>query len=129
MRHFCSLLLLTTLIAIGGCQSASYQTVSPEEFSQIISSQNDVQLLDVRTPAEYAEGHLPGAMLIDIKAGKFAEQAAQQLHHSHPVAVYCRSGKRSAMAADTLAALGFKVLNLNGGITAWQEQGLPIVIE
>lgn len=121
--------LLLAIALCAGCTSNAYKTIEPQEFEQLIASTDSLQLLDVRTPAEYAEGHLMGAMLIDIKSGEFAVQATEKLRLNHPVAVYCRSGKRSAMAADTLTALGFKVMNLNGGITAWQEQGFTVAIE
>lgn len=84
-----------------------------------------VTLLDVRTPGEVAEGHLPGATVIDISDPAFATKAAA-LPKDKPVYVYCRSGARSARAAGQLATMGFPaVYNLSGGIMGWTRAGLP----
>ena len=79
------------------------------------------------TKEEYAEGHLEGAVGLDVKAPSFKQIALDKLDKGRPVAVYCRSGKRSASAAGILAAQGFQVTNLEGGIMAWKEAGKPIV--
>ena len=95
------------------------KTVGVEEFAEIMA-QADVRLIDVRTPKEYAEGHLAGAEIIDVKAADFAERIK---NIKGVVAVYCRSGKRSLMAAEQLAKQGCTVYNLDGGILAWQKAG------
>lgn len=85
-----------------------------------------VTVLDVRTPGEVAEGHLPGATVIDISDPAFATKAAA-LPKDKPVYVYCRSGARSARAAGQLAGMGFPaVYNLSGGILGWGRAGLPV---
>ena len=94
--------------------------VGVNEFAEIMR-QKDVRLIDVRTPEEYAEGHLAGAENIDVKASDFAEHIK---NIEGAVAVYCRSGKRSMMAAKQLAANGCMVYNLDGGIMAWQKAGM-----
>lgn len=84
-------------------------------------------LLDVRTPGEYAEGHLEGSTLLDFNSASFRDEVAK-LDRNQPVYVYCRSGGRSGRAADIMTDLGFKeVYNLEGGIMAWQRQGKPVV--
>lgn len=105
----------------GGAQNkqGSTTTVGVEEFAEIMA-QNDVWLIDVRTPKEYAEGHLAGAENIDVKAPDFAQRIK---NIEGTVAVYCRSGKRSLMAAEQLAKQGCTVYNLDGGILAWQKAG------
>lgn len=102
----------------------SVKSVNVEEFAEKMAQQN-VRLIDVRTPNEYAEGHLAGAENIDVKAVDFADRIKDI---KGTVAVYCRSGKRSLMAAEQLAQRGCTVYNLDGGILAWQKAGKPITI-
>lgn len=121
------ILMLTMLTAmLFGCGSgkkadANLITVGVEEFAQIVT-QDDVRLVDVRTPEEFAEGHLAGAENIDVKAAGFAERIKGI---EGTVAVYCRGGRRSLAAAEQLAAQGCRVYNLDGGILAWQKAGRP----
>ncbi len=77
-----------------------------------------VQLVDVRTAAEYLDGHLPGAQLMDIYAPTFADEVSR-LSLDHPVAVYCRSGMRSQAAAEYMRTLGYQVEELSVGIMGW----------
>ena len=89
----------------------SVKTVNVEEFAEMMA-QNDVRLIDVRTPKEYAEGHLAGAENIDVKAADFAERI-KDIKGS--VAVYCRGGRRSLKAAEQFDKQGCTVYNLDGG--------------
>lgn len=82
----------------------------------------DIQLVDVRTPKEYAEGHIKGADNINIYDDNFMEQMSK-LDKSKPVYVYCRSGHRSGNSAKMLKKAGFsKVYDLKGGILAWKSE-------
>lgn len=84
-------------------------------------------ILDVRTPAEFAEGHLPGAVNIDVQSPDFASQVAA-LDPTVPYAVYCRSGNRSQVALDLMAQLGITdAYHLGGGVGAWQQAGGELV--
>lgn len=84
-------------------------------------------LLDVREPGEYEQGHAPGSTLIPLG------QLSSRLHEirayvSRPVAVICRSGRRSAQAAEILSRAGFtSVYNVQGGMNAWEAAALPII--
>lgn len=78
-----------------------------------------VLLIDARTPAEYAAGHIPGAMNIDVTGSRFDEQVAR-LDRTRPVAVYCRSGNRSKTAARKFASQGFRVYELDKGLNGWK---------
>ncbi len=99
--------------------------MEPNEFAEAIKKEN-VILLDVRTPDEYFEGHLKGAVQIDYRDDNFAEQVAE-LDTTKTVYVYCRSGSRSAGAQELMLKQNFKnVINLKGGILAWKKAGLPI---
>ena len=117
--------ILAALMA-AGCgnaqnKQATITTIGVEEFAEIMV-QKDVRLIDVRTPKEYAEGHLAGAENIDVKAVDFAEHIKDI---KGTAAVYCRSGKRSLTAAEQLVKQGCMVYNLDGGILAWQKVGKP----
>ena len=117
---------IAALLTAVSC-SHGYKTLSPEEFLSAFSSDTLVQLVDVRTPEEWTEWHIFGADNIDVKEDSFEDIAIERLSKDRPVAVYCRGGVRSVSAAEKLSALGFKdILNLDGGITAWREAGLPV---
>lgn len=107
----------------GGCinaQNNGYANMDVDNFSKLLEDDN-VQLLDVRTPEEFAEGHIAGAKNINLFNKDFLSTAQKILDKSKPVAVYCRSGKRSAEAARLLSDKGYNVTNLNGGIMAWMK--------
>ena len=104
----------------------SYSNVNVDEFQSLIADPN-VQLLDVRTSEEYAEGHIAGAALVDVNDSTFVQQAMAVLDKQRPVAVYCRSGRRSARAASLLSEQGYTVTNLNGGVIAWQDAGKALI--
>lgn len=130
MKHF-SMALLTSMLALSSClttaQNTNYTTMNVEKFAQTISNTDSVQLLDVRTPEEYANGHINNAVLLDVKADSFLIHAERTLPKQRTVAVYCRSGRRSANAAAQLAGAGYKVVNLDGGIMAWQAAKKTVV--
>lgn len=124
--------IISCLLALLGlntaCGQQPYTDMNVDEFDNLIG-QSDVQLLDVRSGQEYAEGHLAGALLADVTSDGFIDKACAMLDTTRTVAVYCRSGRRSASAAKLLATHGYKVVNLRGGILAWQSQGMPVTTE
>ena len=121
------LLLLSSLFSgiFGSCQR--FENLSANEFLDRLGQEADAQLVDVRTPEEYAAGHLPGAINIDWLADGFLEQAKVALDPGRPVLVYCRTGKRSAEASKSLSAAGFQIRNLLGGYAGWTEFELPVL--
>ena len=104
----------------------TYANMGVDEFQTLIANPA-VQLLDVRTQDEYDDGHIAGATLVDVNDTTFVDQAMAVLDPQRQVAVYCRSGRRSARAASLLTARGFKVTNLDGGVMAWQDAGKALV--
>lgn len=120
----------STFVSVGaiGCNShrEGISTVDATEFAKEVASEDTPQLVDVRTPAEFADGHLPGAINIDIQSDSFDKVSTSTLSRDKPVYVYCRSGKRSLTAADHLVDNGYKVVNLKGGILEWNAQGMPL---
>jgi len=113
---------------LAACQSSQtadksgLQLLEPAAFEQKMTSLSDEQMIDVRTPEEFAAGHLPGAVNINIYDADFPQRIAQ-LDKSKPVMVYCKAGGRSADASKQLAALGFSVTELKGGTLAWANAG------
>lgn len=88
---------------------------------------DDLVILDVRTPEEFAEGHLDGAIMVDFYDDDFADQLAE-LDPDVPYLLYCRSGNRSGQTLAMMEDLGFTdVADVDGGINAWGEAGLPTV--
>jgi rhodanese-related sulfurtransferase len=105
---------------------AAGQHVAAGDFSTAVKQPGTV-VLDVRTPAEFAEGHLPEAKNIDFESPDFATQIAT-LDKSATYAVYCRSGNRSGTALEQMSAAGFThAFDLADGIVAWQSSGGAIV--
>ncbi|MCX6866501.1 MAG: rhodanese-like domain-containing protein [Verrucomicrobia bacterium] len=107
--------------------AAEPASVSPAQADSWLAATPTVQVLDVRTTEEFADGHLAKATLIPWTDKDFAVRAAKELDLRKPVLVYCRSGRRSTEAAGALGKLGFsEVRNLAGGILAWQQAGKPV---
>ena len=105
--------------------SSAVTLVDPADAQALIES-GDVQVLDVRTPEEYAEGHVDGATLIDFYEPDFADRIAE-LDHAQEYVVYCRSGNRSSQATSMMAEQGFTAVNdVDGGIVAWEAADLPV---
>lgn len=96
------------------------KSVERAEFAQIIGD-GSVVLLDVRTPQEFSEGHIVGAINIDVKDSLFITNVQRQIAPGSRVAVYCRSGRRSMSAAQQMVEKGYDVVNLEGGFLAWEE--------
>lgn len=118
--------LMLFLSSLFSCQQkGDYKSMNVEEFDSLIQNQ-DIQRLDVRTLAEYSEGHITRTVNINVMDDSFASMADSLLQKDKPVALYCRSGKRSKKAADILSGKGYKVFELNKGFNAWQEAGKEI---
>ena len=101
------------------------RNVNVQEFDRLRSGK-EVVVLDVRTPAEYAEGKIEGAVLLDYRAPDFAERVAK-LDKAKLYLVHCAAGGRSARACAKMEALGFtNLVNLEGGMGAWQDAGKPV---
>ena len=113
---------------MAACRSLVITTIDPDLFEKTLDLTSDAQLVDVRTYQEYIEGHLSGAILMDIRESTF-DSLTNQLDRSRPVFVYCRSGKRSLDAANMLEKNKFKIVyNLDGGIIAWKDKGKTVTI-
>lgn len=118
--------ILTVLGLNTACGQGNYENADVNEFAELVADTN-VVILDVRTADEYAEGHLERAINIDYHQSDFVEKAMASLPQDKKIAVYCRSGRRSAGAAGKLGDKGYTLVNLKGGIIAWKEAGLRII--
>lgn len=120
--------LMATLGLTTACGQANYENTDVKGFAELMNDAN-VVVLDVRTADEFKDGHLEGALNIDQAQGDFIQKAKEALPADKTIAVYCRSGRRSANAAERLAAEGYKAVNLKGGIFAWKEAKMPVTTD
>ena len=104
------------------------ETITAEELSNLIKSGEKIDLIDVRTPAEFREIHAEPAKLLPLD--KLSAESLKSLRTTapdQPVYVICKSGNRGRQACDKLRAAGVSVVNVDGGTTAWAAAGLPVV--
>lgn len=134
MKKTMNMRLALTVIALGAltvaaCSTAvagTIETVSPQKAAETLAVNPEAILLDIRTPEEFASERIPGAVNVDFYAPDFKDQLAD-LDPDASYVVYCRSGNRSAQAMPMFDQLGFSdLLDVDGGIVAWYESGLPI---
>lgn len=112
------MLAMALLIGVAACASAPAESLSA-----------DTVVIDVRTPAEFAEGHLAGAVNINLQSGSFEQQIAT-LPLDGEYVVYCRSGNRSGQAVAAMTSLGFEnVVDAGGMEAAAESTGLSVVTE
>lgn len=121
MRLYTLLLILFTSLA-----TASGTGFSSISAQQLLERKQDVVVVDVRTPEEYAEGHVPGAINVPHdRINEFLQQLDNE--KSSQLVLYCRSGRRAKLAANELHKLGFgSITLLEGDMLGWQEQGLQV---
>ncbi|NLR90787.1 MULTISPECIES: rhodanese-like domain-containing protein [Flammeovirga] len=118
------------LSLISSCSSTNSQTepqVSVSEFVEARKAHPEAIIIDVRTPGEYKQGTMEGAINVDIKSSSFKDQV-KNLDQETTVMVFCKGGVRSAKAKKELKAMGFSdVIDLEGGFTAWKSAGGEVV--
>ncbi len=136
------ILLLSVLFVIGlvmapGCAADEVETpvqnikdISAQEAWELVQDNRgnpDFIVLDVRTPEEYNEGHIEGAVMIDFNAGNFREEV-DKLDKDKDYLLYCRSGNRSGKALAIMEELGFlEIYHMSGGMLEWKAEALPLV--
>lgn len=129
MKRSITIASIFLLLLVHSCKEddakGEIKLVTPDEMQSLIQSE-DVQLVDVRTSAEYREGFIEHSQNIDFNSPTFDEDISK-LDKSKPVMLYCKSGGRSAKCGEKLLEAGFvKIYDLEGGITQWKFQGLEI---
>jgi rhodanese-related sulfurtransferase len=98
------------------------RALAPERVAELIES-GEAQVIDVRTPAEHEAGHIGAARHVPLES---VTAEVSSLDPSKPLVFYCRGGERSGMAAEAFAASGWDAYNMDGGLVAWAERGLPL---
>lgn len=124
-RNVCKMLVILVFLGCNTNHSEQIQLITATELREI-SQIEGVQLIDVRTPNEYKEGHLPNALNIDFLDKNF-EINIQKLDKTRPVIVYCQGGTRSAKCASQMISNGFvKIYDLDHGFYKWKSSGLEV---
>lgn len=118
------------MLVFTGCKektvASEIRVITPQEVHDAVSDSHKHQLVDVRTLEEFNEGHLQNAQNICVTDADFEENISK-LDKTQPIYLYCRSGKRSAKAAEILKGMGFKeIYDMEGGFLEWQSQGLKV---
>ena len=123
---FC-LIVASLLLGCKDGSSSEIKVISPQEVRDAVYDSNPHQLIDVRTLEEFSQGHLKNDQNICVTDSDFEESIAK-LDKNQPIYLYCRSGKRSAKAAEILKDLGFKeIYDMEGGILKWENENLETV--
>ncbi|MBQ2786432.1 MAG: rhodanese-like domain-containing protein [Bacteroidaceae bacterium] len=120
------ILAFATTAIMAACNSPQATTATdtilePAEYISTLNADKNALLLDVRRPEEYAEGHLPGATLLDVTDNDAFVEGIKKFDKEKTIYIYCRSGRRSRTAAKILTDEGFSVVDLKGGYNAWKE--------
>lgn len=97
--------------------------IAPADYQSKFGAGSDHILIDVRTPEEFASGHIPGSVNIPVDS---LGQRLSEVPQDKPVVLYCRSGNRSGQAAQILDQAGYSQIYDLGGIVTWQQQGYPV---
>lgn len=117
-----SLAITASLFAQSGSNT---QHLTAAEFKTAVESKKYL-LIDVRTPEEFAVGHIAGAINISVNDPDFAKTVKAKTSKQKLVAIYCRSGRRSKLAISAIEPLKLQIVELNEGITSWQQAGYKI---
>ena len=122
------MIISAVLCNLLGCtaQQQNFESLDVEAFEKV-SSDTSVVRLDVRSIDEYASGHIAKAINIDVMKDDFKTKATSLLPKDKTIALYCRSGRRSKKAAGILVENGYKVIELNSGISGWINARKEIV--
>jgi len=121
------LILLLTASILSAGDSAKIENVNAKQAAALLAAKSPPVVLDVRTPSEFKDGHISGALSIDFKASDFKKNVSK-LDRAQPYLLHCRSGARSSRALKVMRKLGFKhVYHLDSGIKAWEDAGQALV--
>lgn len=118
--------VLLLLVVLAGCAQAEWKETAPAELLQRQAAGEKVLVIDVRSPEEFAAGHVPGALNLPHDRITGNEPQLKDWKQK-PVVIYCKSGRRAGMAAGVLEQQGFgRLEHLSGDIGGWQAQGRPV---
>lgn len=128
MTKFKSILLVLMTVTITAFTQSipAVKHLSAADFKKKLES-GKYLLIDVRTPVEFAEGHLKGAINIDVNADDFVKMVSNKTKKNKSIALYCRSGRRSKVAIEALSQFKLQIVELNNGIASWQQASYQLV--
>lgn len=124
-------LILTTLgfcalSTLGFTAEQKIENVSAKKASELLQTNKELIVLDVRTAGEFADGHIKGAKLIDVTEPDFKEKVSK-LDRSQSYLIHCKSGGRSKRALAIMKSLGFQnIYHLESGFNGWEDANLPV---
>ena len=119
--------IFSILFACGSKVQQGDYKLSPNNFEKKVHSYKNAQLVDVRTPDEYRDGYIDGAININYQGNNFSNEI-EKLDKNKPTFIYCHSGGRSAESYIIMKNMGFKELyELEGGISNWQKEKKPVI--
>lgn len=128
LLFFSFLFVLFVMVSCQNDKDMQIQKITADQMLEAIEFES-IQLIDVRTPEEFKEGSLKKSQNICITNEDFKAQA-EKLDKNKPVYLYCKSGVRSAKAAEVLKEMGFKIIHeMSGGIEVWKEMGYETLTE
>lgn len=123
-------LLIGAFGSLSPAQETTGQSVSPRQFKALLDQHQgdpDVVLLDIRTPKEFEDGHIQGAVLLDFYSSDYVDRL-KALDRTKTYLIYCRSGNRSGKSLAIFDKLGFRrVYNLDPGVIGWSREKYPLV--
>lgn len=138
MKRVLLLLLMVVGILAANCQQSSstnertpsdlssatkVELIEVEQLKKVLSDRPDIQLFDVRTPKEFGDGTIEGAVNVNFFDSDFEKQMLEAADKEQPLYMFCRSGRRSASAIEKIKGLGFKeIYDLKGGYLAWSKE-------
>lgn len=126
MKSLCLFSSLCLMFSASVFAETEVIDITPAKVEQLLAGKDAPTVIDARTAEEYAEGHIKGAILIDVKADDFEEKLGK-LDRSKAYIVHCRSGVRGAKAVAVFEKLGFeKVYHMHEGMMAWEDAGKPV---
>ncbi|WP_299156938.1 rhodanese-like domain-containing protein [uncultured Tenacibaculum sp.] len=123
MKKYVVIIICILAVAVS-CTSKhqGIKEISVEDLQVVLKNDANIQLVDVRTPPEWAKGTIKNATEINVTSDGFKAEALKKLDKTKPVYLYCRSGGRSKIASEILLKEGFQPYNILGGYLEWQEK-------
>lgn len=123
IAYFSLIMSLLLPFFLSSQKVSTLKYLSAIEFNKVLETK-EVTLVDVRTAQEFSQGHIPGAINVDVYNPDFVSKV-KTIAAGKPLALYCRSGRRSKLAASKLSGLGVEIYELNNGFLEWVQAGFP----
>ena len=127
MKKWIFLLFAVASLSMSCATDQKVKVLDVEEYVWSVQHDQEAVVLDVRTEKEFKQGHIEGAQLLDFMDQTLFDEGLEKLDKNKTYYIYCRSGRRSNMAAVRMQEQGFKVFDLKGGMNAWREAQKPVV--